>query len=189
MGVLLAVICGFCATTSALVESGGGSASRATLRIGRTRGIEFSRGLEISCCSTSRRGTEVRVACALEDGAAGAKNRLRVRVVTRNTTTIVTPTWTIVRFGEVSANCGLRVGWTAVATLTSSDRVPSGGVCANECARPPPVSANWRPCRGNRETIWLFAAPLVASRLANARWNASLCDGKRGGAADRATAG
>src|SRR5882724_10588363 len=151
MGVLLAVICGFCATTSALVESGGGSASRATLRIGRTRGIEFSRGLEISCCSTSRRGTEVRVACALEDGAAGAKNRLRVRVVTRNTTTIVTPTWTIVRFGE--------------------------------------VSANWRPGRGNRETIWLFAAPLAASRLANARWNASLCDGKRGGAADRATAG
>ena len=95
-GVLLATICGSSATPSAFVESGVGSASRATLRAGRTKGVgaagvELSGGAEISGCSTSRRGMEVRVACTLEDDAAEAKNRLRLTAVTRNTTTIVTP--------------------------------------------------------------------------------------------------
>src|ERR1700676_85544 len=133
MGVLLAAICGSIATTSAFVESGFGSARCGPLRATRTKGVELSGGTEISGCSTSRRGMEERLACALEAGAAAPKNRLRVRVVTRNTTAIVTPSWTIVRFGAVSANCGLCVGWAAP------------------------------PRREDRETIWLLAAPLAAS--------------------------
>jgi hypothetical protein len=95
---------------------------------------------------------EVGVVCALEEGSAAPSNRLRARVATRNTATIVAPSRTIERFGVASADRGLCVGWAAVSSMMS-DRDPSGGVRANEWFRPPLASADLRPRREGREAI------------------------------------